>query len=65
MSNTSNVNFVGRLYQVEYASEAISHAGACIGIITNDGILLVAERLNPDKLLDEESYSDKIYRLNE
>lgn len=27
----------GRLYQVEYAMEAISHAGAALGILASDG----------------------------
>ncbi|XP_005092365.1 proteasome subunit alpha type-4 [Aplysia californica] len=53
----------GRLYQVEYAMEAIGHAGTCLGILAKDGILLAAERRNTNKLLDEVSYSEKIYRL--
>ncbi|XP_023023022.1 proteasome subunit alpha type-4 [Leptinotarsa decemlineata] len=55
----------GRLYQVEYAMEAISHAGTCLGILANDGILLAAERRNTNKLLDEVFASEKIYKLNE
>ncbi|KAJ8939640.1 hypothetical protein NQ314_011060 [Rhamnusium bicolor] len=55
----------GRLYQVEYAMEAISHAGTCLGILANDGILLAAERRNTNKLLDEVFTSEKIYKLNE
>uniref|UniRef100_A0A1B6DW66 Proteasome subunit alpha type n=1 Tax=Clastoptera arizonana TaxID=38151 RepID=A0A1B6DW66_9HEMI len=55
----------GRLYQVEYAMEAISHAGTCLGILANDGILLAAERRNTNKLLDEVFFSEKIYVLNE
>ncbi|KAE8752083.1 hypothetical protein FOCC_FOCC001245 [Frankliniella occidentalis] len=53
----------GRLYQVEYAMEAISHAGTCLGILANDGILLAAERRNINKLLDEVFFSEKIYKL--
>jgi len=34
----------GRLYQVEYAMEAISHAGAAVGILAKDGIILAAEK---------------------
>jgi hypothetical protein len=30
----------GRLYQVEYAMEAINHAGTCIGVAAKDGVLL-------------------------
>merc|ERR1712095_156866 len=55
----------GRLYQVEYAMEAIGHAGSCLGILANDGILLAAERRNTNKLLDEVFHSEKIYQLNE
>ena len=56
---------VGRLYQVEYAMEAIGHAGTCLGILASDGIVLAAEKRNTNKLLDELSYSEKIYRLHE
>jgi 20S proteasome alpha/beta subunit len=42
----------GRLYQVEYAMEAISQAGTCLGIRTTEGIFLVAEKRVVDKLLD-------------
>lgn len=59
------VSFVGRLYQVEYAMEAIGHAGTCLGILANDGVLLAAERRNIHKLLDEVFFSEKIYKLNE
>ena len=43
--------------QVEYAMEAIGHAGTCLGILANDGILLAAERRNTNKLLDEVLHS--------
>ena len=45
-----NINFpfinllAGRLYQVEYAMEAISHAGAAIGVTCSEGIVLAAEK---------------------
>lgn len=55
----------GRLYQVEYAMEAIGHAGTCLGILANNGVLLAAERRNIHKLLDEVFFSEKIYKLNE
>ncbi|CAG0917160.1 unnamed protein product, partial [Notodromas monacha] len=54
----------GRLYQVEYAMEAIGHAGTSLGILASDGIVLAAERRNTNKLLDEVFISEKIYRLN-
>lgn len=59
------LNFSGRLYQVEYAMEAIGHAGTCLGILASDGIVLAAERRNTNKLLDEVFTSEKIYKLNE
>lgn len=52
------------MYQVEYAMEAIGHAGTCLGILANDGVLLAAEKRNVHKLLDEVAFSDKIYHLN-
>ncbi|XP_032239413.2 proteasome subunit alpha type-4 [Nematostella vectensis] len=54
----------GRLYQVEYAMEAIGHAGTCLGILANDGIVLACERRNTNKLLDEVFLSEKIYKLH-
>lgn len=45
--------------------EAIGHAGTCLGILAKDGVLLAAERRNINKLLDEVSYSEKIYKLHE
>jgi hypothetical protein len=49
----------------EYAMEAIGHAGTCLGMLADDGILLAAERRNTNKLLDEAFHSEKIYHLNE
>ena len=55
----------GRLYQVEYAMEAVSHAGTCLGILAQDGILIVAEKRNVHKLLDDQLLAEKIYRLSQ
>ena len=52
-SKTTIFSPEGRLYQVEYAMEAIGHAGTCLGILAKDGILLAAERRNTNKLLGE------------
>lgn len=43
---------VGRLYQVEYAMEAISHAGAAVGILGKDGVVLACEKKLASKLLE-------------
>lgn len=63
-SRTTIFSPEGRLYQVEYAMEAIGHAGTCLGILANDGVVLAAEKRNVHKLLDEIAFSDKIYHLN-
>ena len=43
-SRTTIFSPEGRLYQVEYAMEAISNAGAAIGMLAKDGVVLVAEK---------------------
>jgi 20S proteasome subunit alpha 3 len=55
----------GRLYQVEYAMEAISHAGAALGILAKDGIVLAAEKKIISKLLDNEKKTEKMYKLDD
>jgi 20S proteasome subunit alpha 3 len=49
---------------VEYAMEAISHAGSSLGILALDGIVLAAERKTTSKLL-EQTNQEKLYRLSE
>ncbi|CAK5020902.1 unnamed protein product [Meloidogyne enterolobii] len=55
----------GRLYQVEYALEAISQAGTCLGMRTNEGIFLVAEKRVTDKLLDSNVMREKIFKISQ
>ena len=43
-SRTTIFSPEGRLYQVEYAMEAISNAGAAIGVLAADGVVLGAEK---------------------
>ena len=43
-SHTTTFSPEGRLYQVEYAMEAISHAGAAVGVRTDSGVVLAAEK---------------------
>ncbi|ALC41730.1 Pros29, partial [Drosophila busckii] len=64
-SRTTIFSPEGRLYQVEYAMEAISHAGTCLGILAEDGIVLAAECRSTNKLLDNAIPSEKIYKLND
>ena len=54
----------GRLYQVEYAMEAISHAGVAVGILAQDGIVLAAEKKITSKLLEVGS-SEKMYKVDD
>jgi 20S proteasome subunit alpha 3 len=58
-SRTTTFSPEGRLYQVEYAVEAISHAGTALGILTTDGIILATEKRMQNTLLDTEASKDK------
>ncbi|KIY50395.1 N-terminal nucleophile aminohydrolase [Fistulina hepatica ATCC 64428] len=51
----------GRLYQIEYAMEAISHAGAVLGVLAKDGVVLAAEKKVTGKLLDLSGAKDGGY----
>lgn len=64
-SKTTTFSPEGRLFQVEYAMEAIGQAGTCLGIVASDGIVLAAERRITNKLLDDVFISDKIYKIDE
>ncbi|CUS24153.1 LAQU0S14e01332g1_1 [Lachancea quebecensis] len=64
-SRTTIFSPEGRLYQVEYALESISHAGTAIGVMAKDGIVLAAERKVTSKLLEQGSSSEKLYKLND
>jgi len=63
-SRTTTFSPEGRLYQVEYAMEAVGHAATCLGILADDGVVLAVERRNTiNSLLDDSFGSEKIYRL--
>ncbi|EGC30855.1 proteasome subunit alpha type 4 [Dictyostelium purpureum] len=56
----------GRVYQVEYAMTAIRHAGATVGILAKDGIVLAAEKKTTAKLLDQSTtISEKMFKIDE
>ncbi|EKF98756.1 proteasome alpha 3 subunit, putative [Trypanosoma cruzi] len=58
-SRTTTFSPEGRLYQVEYAEEAISQAGTVIGILTTGGVVLGAEKGVQNSLFDSENMEDK------
>lgn len=71
-SRTTIFSPEGRLYQIEYAMEAISHAGTVLGVLAKNGVVLAAEKKVTGKLLDlsgakEGGYGgsgEKIFLLN-
>jgi 20S proteasome subunit alpha 3 len=65
-SRTTTFSPEGRLYQVEYAMEAISHAGAALAILSpKEGVILAAEKKNTTtKLLESSTTSEKMYRID-
>jgi len=64
-SRTTIFSPEGRLYQVEYAMEAIGHAGAALGILATDGIILAAEKKLTSKLLEPAISSEKMYNVDD
>lgn len=50
---------------MEYALEAINHAGTAIGILATDGIVLAAEKKVTSKLLEQDISAEKMYTLND
>eukprot|EP00450_Noctiluca_scintillans_P039277 CAMPEP_0194478384 /NCGR_PEP_ID=MMETSP0253-20130528/1846_1 /TAXON_ID=2966 /ORGANISM="Noctiluca scintillans" /LENGTH=250 /DNA_ID=CAMNT_0039317465 /DNA_START=25 /DNA_END=777 /DNA_ORIENTATION=+ len=55
----------GRLFQVEYAVEAISQAGSVVGILASDGVVLAAEKKVTSKLLDQAKTREKLYEIDD
>eukprot|EP00606_Chrysophyceae_sp_TOSAG23-5_P000100 GSChrysophyteH2.ASY1.ANO1.369.1 assembled CDS len=54
----------GRLHQVEYAIEAINNAGTCVGLQSENGIVLAAEKRVVSKLLAKSKTSEKTYTID-
>ncbi|KAH7827201.1 putative proteasome subunit alpha type 4 [Monocercomonoides exilis] len=53
----------GRLFQTEYAMEAINHSGAAVGILVRDGIVLLGVQHTTNQLL--EPSEEKMFKINE
>jgi 20S proteasome subunit alpha 3 len=64
-SRTTIFSPEGRLYQVEYAMEAISNAGAAIGVLAKDGVVLAAEKRVTSKLLATLKSTEKMYKIDD
>lgn len=54
----------GKLFQVQYAQEAVKRGYTALGIKVRDGVLLAAQRGIPDKLAEEGSL-EKIFQVDE
>jgi proteasome alpha subunit len=54
----------GRLYQVEYAREAVKRGTASIGLTTADGVVLGAYKRVPNELMEAENV-EKIFQIDE
>jgi len=54
----------GRLYQVEYAREAIKRGTASIGVRTADGVVIAADRQVRSPLVEEQSI-EKLHRIDD
>jgi len=63
-SRTTTFSPEGRLYQVEYAMEAINMAGSTIGVLAQDGVVLAGEKKTTSKLLDQGKQHEKIFQIN-
>lgn len=54
----------GRLYQVEYAREAVERGSPSVGVRTDDGIVLAARKRLPSPLLEADTV-EKIHRIDD
>jgi len=53
----------GHLLQVEYAEKTVRLGSASIGIVCSDGVFILADKRNEDKLVVKE-YTNKIYEID-
>ena len=55
----------GRLFQVEYAREAVRRGATTAGVVFADGVVLVADRRIPNPKLAEPASLEKIHQIDE
>lgn len=54
----------GRLYQVEYAREAVKQGTGCIGVRTAEGVILLVDNEKPSLLLERSSI-EKLHKVDD
>ena len=54
----------GRLFQVQYAREAVKRGATAVGIKCKDGVVLAVEKRVTSKLIEPESY-EKIFQIDD
>ena len=54
----------GRLFQVEYAREAVQRGAPAMGVIHNNGVLFLADKKVTSKLIEVES-TEKVFKIAE
>jgi 20S proteasome subunit alpha 3 len=64
-SKTTTFSPEGRLFQVEYAMEAINNAGSLVAATFTDGIVIAGEKKVLSKLLEPQVTKEKIFRLDD
>ncbi|KAF4696475.1 Proteasome subunit alpha type-4 [Perkinsus olseni] len=64
-SRTTTFSPEGRLYQVEYAMEAINNAGSTVGVLGKQCVILAGEKKTISKLLESGKASEKIYPIDD
>ncbi len=53
----------GRLYQVQYAEEAVKRGATAIGIKTKDSVIILVERRTTSRLMESKSF-EKIFKID-
>lgn len=64
-SRTTTFSPAGRLFQVEYALEAINNASSTLGMLTKEGVVLAADKMVTSKLLDQSMEQEKLYKIDD
>lgn len=55
----------GRLFQVEYAREAVRRGATTAGVVYSDGVVLIADRRIPNPALAEPASLEKIHQIDD